>query len=49
MTIRHATREDVEAMARIEGESYPPAEGASRESIAKRVETFPECFCIWEE
>ena len=49
LTIRHATREDVEAMARIEGESYPPAEAASRESIAKRVETFPECFWIWEE
>ena len=35
LTIRHATREDVEARARIEGESYPPAEAASRESIAR--------------
>ncbi len=49
MTIRHAAKEDIAKLAEIEAASYPPAEGASMESIAQRVAAFPECFWILEE
>lgn len=49
MLIRHAKKTDVKALAQIEALSYPKLEGASEESISKRVEAFPECFWILEE
>ena len=36
MSIRHALPTDVDTLAEIEAASYPPAEGASRQSIAGR-------------
>ena len=49
MNIRHAKIDDVKELARIEGISYPAAEGASKESIGKRVLAFPEHFWLLEE
>lgn len=49
MYIRHATMQDIEKMSRIETLSYPSAEGASKESIAKRVAAFPTHFWLLEE
>ena len=49
MTIRHATKDDIVRLSEIEAASYPAAEGASLESITKRVAVFPECFWILEE
>ena len=47
--IRHASMDDLDKLTRIEADSYPEAEAASRESIKKRIESFPECFWILEE
>lgn len=47
--IRYAKYEDLERLSQIEAASYPRAEAASRESIKKRMESFPECFWILEE
>ena len=41
MSIRHALPADVDTLADIEAASYPPAEGASRQSIAGRVAVYP--------
>ena len=49
MNIKHAKMDDVKELARIEGISYPAAEGASEESIGKRVQAFPEHFWLLEE
>ncbi|MDO4554422.1 MAG: GNAT family N-acetyltransferase [Lachnospiraceae bacterium] len=49
MRIRHAVENDIDELTRIEVVSYPLEEGASRESISKRVAVFPECFWILEE
>ena len=47
--IRYAKTEDLDRLSQIEAASYPKAEAASRESIKKRMESFPECFWILEE
>ena len=47
--IRHVKEEDLDRLANIEAASYPKAEAASKESIKKRIESFPECFWILEE
>jgi len=49
MNIRHAKIDDVKELARIEGISYPEAEGASEKSIGKRAQAFPEHFWLLEE
>lgn len=49
MIIRHVVKEDLEELARIEGISYPPGEPASKESISKRMEAFPNHFWILED
>lgn len=36
MNIRHATKDDAQALSAIEAASYPAAEGASAESIHER-------------
>lgn len=46
MVIRHATEDDIEELTRIEVASYPAAEGASKESITKRVAAFPNHFWL---
>lgn len=48
MKIRHAENADLDVLSAIEAASYPAAEGASRESIAKRLAAFPECFWLLE-
>ena len=47
--IRHVKADDLDRLATIEAASYPKAEAASKESIKKRMESFPECFWILEE
>lgn len=49
MSIRHAVPADVDTLADIEAASYPPAEGASRQSIAGRVAVYPDHFWLLEE
>ncbi len=49
MSIRHALSSDVDTLAEIEAASYPPAEGASRQSIAGRVAVYPDCFWLLDE
>lgn len=48
MNIRHAVTADLDILAQIEAASYPKAEGASRESIRRRLERFPNCFWLLE-
>ena len=47
MSIRHALPADVDTLADIEAASYPPAEGASRQSIAGRVAVYPTVSGCW--
>lgn len=49
MKIGHAGPEDLERLSRMEAESYPEAEGASKESIRKRLESYPDHFWILED
>ena len=49
MIIRHATLKNVEKLAKIEEQSYPKEEKASRKSIEQRVENFGDYFWILEE
>ncbi|MGN0706918.1 MAG: GNAT family N-acetyltransferase [Faecalibacterium sp.] len=49
MYIRHAVMEDLDVLAALEAVSYPPAEGASRESIRGRLAVYPDCFWLLEE
>ena len=49
MFIRHAKLSDLDALAAIEAAGYPPAEGASRESLRGRLAAWPECFWLLEE
>ena len=49
MVIRHAGQTDIPQIAQVESAAFPPAEAASPDSIARRVEAFPQCFWLWEE
>lgn len=49
MPIRHAVKEDLDTLARIEAASYPPEEGATREQLEGRIAAFGERFWILEE
>lgn len=49
MRIRHAVMEDLDTLAAMESASYPPAEGASRQSIRGRLQVYPDCFWLLEE
>ena len=42
--IRHATIDDLDALAAMESECFPAAEAADRSSLRARIETYPECF-----
>ena len=47
--IREVKLDDLDRLSEIEAASYPKAEAAGKESIRKRMESFPECFWILEE
>lgn len=44
--LRHATMADLDAVARVEAECFPPAEAASRESFARRLAHFADHFWL---
>lgn len=44
--IRHATIDDLDALAAMEFECFPAAEAADRSSLRARIETYPECFWL---
>lgn len=46
MTIRHATMNDLSAIAAVEAECFPPLEAASESSIKNRLTYYPECFWL---
>lgn len=46
MNIRHATKDDAQALSAIEAASYPAAEGASAESIRERLAHYSEHFWL---
>ena len=48
MNIRHALTGDIDTLGRIEAESYPAAEGASRDSIQKRIQYYADHFWLLE-
>ena len=48
MSIRHAEMADLNRLAEIEAAGYPPAEGASEESIRGRLNVYPDYFWIFE-
>lgn len=49
LVLRCAELNDVEACHRIEAARYPEDEAASRESIQKRIEVFPQGFLVAEK
>jgi len=46
--IRKAAIEDLSSVAHVEAICFPEAEAASRESLEKRIKTFPESFLVAE-
>lgn len=46
MFVRHATMDDLDALACVETACFPPQEAADIEQIAMRVEQFPEHFWL---
>lgn len=46
MLIRTATMEDLEAVAAVEAECFPPAEAATKETFAKRLEYYGNHFWL---
>ena len=46
MLIRTATMEDLEAVAAVEAECFPPAEAATKEVFAKRLEYYGNHFWL---
>ena len=49
MRIRHAEKQDLEALNRIGEECYSPEERISAEEYEKRLNVYPEHFWILEE
>lgn len=49
MKIRHATKDDLQAISYVETSCFPRAEAASESSIAKRIEAFGNHFWLIEE
>ena len=41
LTIRFARREDLEALFAVESASFPPEQGADRETIRRRLSAYP--------
>lgn len=46
MIIRHATMADLDALAGVEAECFPPAEAATREDIRDRLAVYPDHFWL---
>lgn len=46
MLIRHATMDDLDALATMEAACFPPAEAADIETLASRIERYPEHFWL---
>ncbi len=46
--IRKGTIDDADVLAEIEAICFPAAEAASKEALAFRLHTFPECFFVAE-
>lgn len=46
MEIRYATIDDLDAVASVEAECFPPAEAAARESFADRLRHYPRHFWL---
>lgn len=46
--IRTVTAADLDAVTALEAACFPPAEAATREAFAYRIETFPERFFVAE-
>ena len=44
--IRHADMSDLDALAALESECFPPAEAASRDAIADRLRTYADHFWL---
>ena len=49
MTIRTARPKDLDALAAVEAECFPPAEAASREAIRARLEAYANHFWLMEQ
>lgn len=49
MIIRHATLDDLEAIAAVEAACFPAAEACSEESFRRRLEAYPDHFWLLEE
>ena len=49
MEIRHANISDLETLSKIELESYPQAEAASKGSIKNRLIWFNDCFWLLDD
>ena len=48
LTVRHATPLDVDSLAALEAQCFPPAEAATRQQFVERVAAFPEHFWLLE-
>lgn len=46
MLIRNATQEDLDAISHVEAECFPPAEAATKEEFAKRLEYYGSHFWL---
>ena len=46
MLIRNATQEDLDAISQVEAECFPPAEAATKEEFAKRLEYYGSHFWL---
>lgn len=46
MLIRNATQGDLDAISRVEAECFPPAEAATKEEFAKRLEYYAAHFWL---
>ena len=49
MHIRHAAMQDLAALAAIEAACFPAAEAATEESLAARLEVYPNHFWLLED
>ena len=49
MQIRHADTDDLDRLTELEKTAFPAGWAASKESIRKRLETFPDHFWVLEE
>lgn len=48
LTIRHAVERDLDRLAAMEAACFPAAEAATRETLKKRLQVFPDHFWLLE-